>query len=171
MATWVRPSATVCTGALALIQPAVSDWLSIFKPPSARPSGTEASPAAASRAAACADCCAAMACAARPRLAMERCICAVAFCCCPAGLVRADAGMPLGSLPVCAADCCTAPLAANQAPLKACWAWALATVPPAASVRAIARAIGASRETGASRSVDFRLLPPRCCLFMGFRRS
>ncbi len=120
MATVVLPSATVCSGALALIQPRVRLLVSTFSPPSVKPSGTEAfALAAAARALACAACIAATLCAAVPRLAIERCNSALACCCCADGFVSADTGMPLGSRPVDCAALCVAPFAANHAPLKA----------------------------------------------------
>ncbi|MNQ11116.1 hypothetical protein D3C85_239720 [compost metagenome] len=152
MPTTVRPPAAVCTGALALSQPAVRLWVSTLSPPSARPSGMSEPPFdAASRAAACAACCAAMERAAMFRLPMERCNCSPALRC-SSGLVSIDAGMPLGRRPVAEAVFCTALLLANQAPLKACWAWASSTSAPlAASVMAMARAIGAMRKRRACR--------------------
>ncbi|MCY1250453.1 hypothetical protein D9M72_640980 [compost metagenome] len=94
--TWVLPPAALCTGALALAQPAVRLFASIFRPPSVSPSGTEPSFSAACRAPACAACCAAMVCAARFRLLMERCHCGLSAFCRATGLVRLDAGWPFG---------------------------------------------------------------------------
>jgi hypothetical protein len=65
MRTVVRPSATLCVGPLAPIQPAVRLLVSTLRPPSARPSATvPAAACAAARAASWADWRAAMACAA-----------------------------------------------------------------------------------------------------------
>ncbi|MNV59026.1 hypothetical protein D3C71_1514260 [compost metagenome] len=148
ISTFVRPSATVCVGALARSHPAVSVFVSTFRPPSARPSGTsEGALAAALRAASCAACCAAMPRAARFRLPSERLSCSLAFCCCTSGLVSEEAGMPLGSRPVCEAMFCMAPLSANHAGLNARCACALLITLPAANINAMARAIGAIRKT------------------------
>ncbi|MNU73950.1 hypothetical protein D3C71_634400 [compost metagenome] len=97
--TTVRPSTCFCESRLsarALSQPALSEFVSTFRPPSARPSGTEGSFSAAARAAACAACCAAIACAARPRLPSDWRSCSLAFCCCASGFVSIEAGVPLG---------------------------------------------------------------------------
>jgi len=147
MAMLLRPSTWVSSGALALCQPAVSELVSIFRPPALMPSGTDAPFAAARRAAAWADCCAAMPRAARFRLLIERCSCSLAFCCCPSGFVRLDAGWPPGSLPVCDAVSRTAPLSANHAGLNVRCAWAGSVTAPATSVSAMARANGASLNT------------------------
>ncbi len=156
IATLVRPFDTVCTGALALSQPAVSESVSTLRPPSARPSGTDAgSFAAACRAAACAPCCAAIACAARLRLPMERCSCALACCCCACVLVRLDAGMPLGSRPVAMAVFCAMFFCAIQPALNARCACAVPSRPPAASAIAMARAIGALRRSCLARGWCF----------------
>src|SRR3546814_133023 len=119
---------------------------SIFKPPSASPSGTEGSFCADARAAACAACCAAMAAAALPRFVTERFSFCRACCCCRAAAL-APASMPLGSLPVAAACACAAPLAAIQPLLKgrACACTSVPARLPAIVSTAIAEAKGVKR--------------------------
>ncbi|MNT36680.1 hypothetical protein D3C72_1727810 [compost metagenome] len=160
METTVRPSTTFCPVALssgrAFCQPAVRLLVSTLRPPSASPSGTDGSCAAAWRAAACAACMAAMACAVVARFWIERWSCWLACCCCADGLVSAEAGMPFGSRPVAAAVPCIMFFWAIQSRLKACWACALSSMPPAATSSAIAWASGRRRGFGSRKP------PPYC---------
>ena len=169
--TTVRPSTFFCESppsGRALSQPAVSELVSTFRPPSASPSGTEGSFCAAARAAACAACCAAMPRAARFRLPIDCCSCSLARCCWPAGLIRLATGMPLGSMPVAVAVACAAPLALNHVGLKARCAWAgtaAVVAAPAASARAMACASGEMRKLLACTTAPglrLRLLCPSC---------
>ncbi|MCY1360102.1 hypothetical protein D9M69_467110 [compost metagenome] len=167
--TTVRPAAWRCESGVsgrALCQPAVSAFVSTFRPPSARPSGTDGSSCAAARAAACADCCAAMARAARFRLPMDCCNCSLVRCCCASGLVSCAAGDPLGIRPVAVAVACAAPLALNQVGLKARCAWAGAVAAPAASASAMACASGEIRKLLACTAAPWRRLRCPSCVFI-----
>ncbi|MCY1211374.1 hypothetical protein D9M72_230850 [compost metagenome] len=146
--TTVRPAAWRCESVVsgrALCQPAVSAFVSTFRPPSARPSGTEGSCCAAARAAACADCCAAMARAARFRLPRDCCSCSLARCCCACGPASIAAGRPFGRRPVASAVLCAMFFCAIHAPLNACCACAPSNAAPPASSSAMARTSGVSR--------------------------
>ncbi|MCY1208152.1 hypothetical protein D9M72_197680 [compost metagenome] len=162
MVTVVLPFAADCTGSLALSQPAVSEFVSTFRPPSVRPSGAESPLASASaRFCVCCACCAAIARAARFRLVMDVCSCWLAADDGCVGWTRLDAGAPFGSLPVAIAPACAAPLSANHAGLNARWACALPRTPPAASATAMARARGAILKTCcAARAGRFFSLHP-----------
>ncbi|MNU52123.1 hypothetical protein D3C71_411270 [compost metagenome] len=167
--TTVRPSTCRCespVSARAFDQPAVSEFVSTFRPPSARPSGTEGSFCAARRAAACAACCAAMPRAARFRLPMDCCSCSLARCCCASGLVSCAAGDPLGIRPVAVAVACAAPLALNQVGLKARCACAGAAAAPAASASAMACASGEIRKLLACTAAPWRRLRCPSCVFI-----